>query len=86
LADDVYKAAYDFFLEAGVCCLDTGRIIRFDEDEVKEGLRDAPSSTSLGEGKDAKIWLPRKPEDTRSPWCFLGADGAPCSSEEFFLP
>ncbi|UCE43622.1 MAG: monomethylamine:corrinoid methyltransferase [Candidatus Bathyarchaeota archaeon] len=84
LADDVFKAAFDFFLETGAYCMDTERIIRFDEDEIKEGLKNAPSKALLGEGKDARTLSPRKPEDKTPPWCFLGAGGVPVSSEEIF--
>jgi len=84
LADDVFEAALDFYREVGTYCTDTERIIRFSEDEIKEGLKTAPSSLLLGEGEDAKTLVPRKPESTIPPWCFIGAGGAPVSSEEIF--
>ena len=85
LADDVFKAALDFFIEVGAYCKDTERIIRFEEDEIKEGLRTAPSQVVFGEGRDAGTLISRKPEDKTPPWCFLGAGGGPVSSEETFL-
>jgi len=85
LADDVFKAALDFYLEVGTYCTDTGRIIKFDEGEIKEGLKTAPSRLLLGEGADAKTLVPREPESKTPPWCFIGAGGAPVSSEEIFL-
>jgi methylamine--corrinoid protein Co-methyltransferase len=85
LADDVFKAALDLYREVGTYCKDTERIIKFDESEIKEGLRNAPSKVSFGEGIDAKIMVPRKPEDKTPPWCFIGAGGAPVSSEEAFV-
>lgn len=84
LADDMFEAALDFYREVGTYCTDTERIIRFSEDEIKEGLKTAPSSLLLGEGEDAKTLVPRKPESTIPPWCFIGAGGAPVSSEEIF--
>jgi len=84
LADDIFKAAFDFFLEVGAYCMDTERIIRFDENEIKKGLKEAPSKALLGEGKDARTLTPRKPEDKTPPWCFLGAGGVPVSSEKIF--
>lgn len=84
LADDVFKAAFDFFLEVGAYCMDTERIIKFDENEIKKGLKEAPSKALLGEGKDARTLTPRKPEDKTPPWCFLGAGGVPVSSEKIF--
>ncbi len=85
LARDVFNAAFDFFIETGVYCVDTGRVIKFTEEEVREGLREAPSKVYFGEGRDRKPLTPRKPEDKKAPWCFLGAAGGPVSSEEVFL-
>ncbi len=85
LADDVFKASLDFYREVGTFCTDTERIIKFDEDEIKEALKTAPSSLLFGEGEDAKTLVPRKPESKIPPWCFIGAGGAPVSSEEIFL-
>jgi len=85
LADDIFKAAFDFCVEVGAYCKDTERIIKFEEDEIKERLRTAPSKAVFGEGQDARTLIPRKPEDKTPPWCFLGAGGGPVSSEETFL-
>jgi len=85
LADDIFNAAFDFFVEVGGYCKDTERIIKFEEDEVKQGLRTAPSKVVFGEGQDSRTLIPRKPEDKTPPWCFLGAGGGPVSSEETFL-
>ena len=84
-ADDLYRAAVSFYLNVGTYCLDTERIIRFEDNEVKEGLRDAPSEAVFGEGLDSGVFRPRKPESKEPPWCFIGACGAPVSSEEVFL-
>ena len=85
MADDVFKAAVDFYTDVGTYCLDTERIIKFESSEVKEGLRVAPSEAIFGEGLDSGIFRPRRPESKDPPWCFIGACGAPVSSEEVFL-
>ena len=85
MADDLFKAAVDFYADVGTYCLDTERIIKFDEDEIKEGLRNAPSEAVFGEELDAGVFKPRQPESKELPWCFIGACGAPVSSEEVFL-
>jgi methylamine--corrinoid protein Co-methyltransferase len=85
LADDVFEASLDFYREVGTYCTDTGRIIKFDESEIKEALKTAPSKLLFGEGEDAKTLVPRKPESKIPPWCFIGAGGAAVSSEEIFL-
>jgi len=85
LADDVFEAGFDFYREVGTYCTDTERLIKFDEAEIKEALKTAPSSLLFGEGEDANMLIPRKPESKIPPWCFIGAGGAPVSSEETFL-
>ena len=85
LADDVFEAALHLYSEVGSYCTDTGRVVQFDENEIKEALKLAPSEVTFGEGADAKTMVPRKPDSDIPPWCFLGAGGAPVSSEELFL-
>lgn len=85
VADDVFNAGFDFFCEVGSYFKDTGRVIQFSEDEIKKALKSAPSEIILGEGTDAKKFVSRKPESNVPPWCFLGAGGAPISSDEYLL-
>ena len=85
LADDIFKAGFRFFVEVGAYCKDTERVIKFEESELKEGLRNAPSKVVFGEGPDARALIPREPDDKTPPWCFLGAGGGPVSSEEAFM-
>lgn len=82
LAKSVFKAGFQLFSELGALCINTSRIISFSEEEIKEALRFAPSEVWFGEGIDRKALTPRKPEDRKLPWCFLGAAGAPVSSEQ----
>lgn len=84
LADRVFQAAVEFYSQVGTYCIDTERIIRFSESEILEGLKSAPFEPTFGEGRDCKRLFPRKPESQIPPWCFLGAAGAPVSSEEIF--
>lgn len=85
LADDVWKAAQTFYCDVGTYCLDTERIVRFDENDVALTLKTAPSEFTFGEGKQRKTLAQRKPEDGTPPWCFLGAGGAAVSSEANLL-
>ncbi|MEM4474587.1 MAG: monomethylamine:corrinoid methyltransferase [Candidatus Bathyarchaeia archaeon] len=85
LADDVFEAALEFYSQVGTYCTDTERIIKFDENEIKERLKTAPSQIVFGEGVDAGTLIPRKPEDKTRPWLFVGAGGAPVSSEDIFV-
>jgi methylamine--corrinoid protein Co-methyltransferase len=85
LADDVFQAALELCETTGSFCTDTHRVIRFSREELLEGLRDAPAGPAFGEGRDRKIMLGRKPESSLPPWCYVGAGGATCSSEEVFV-
>ncbi|MFC1751016.1 monomethylamine:corrinoid methyltransferase [Pseudomonadota bacterium] len=84
LADSVFKAGIELFTDMGVYCVDTERIIRFTEEEILEGLAEAPSHPVFGEGNDAKALVARRPESDIAPWCFLGAGGAAVSNETLF--
>jgi len=84
LADDVFEAAIELYAAVGTYCKDTERIIKFDEEEIRKAIKEAPSKAFFGEGKEAKVFLARKPEDPQPPWCHVGA-GTAVSSEDIFL-
>jgi len=85
LADNVFQAALELCVDTGTYCTDTSRVIRFTKEELLEGLRDAPSQPVFGEGRDRKTMLARKPESSIPPYCYVGAGGATCSSEDVFV-
>jgi len=84
LARDVFNAALDFYSQVGTYCTDTGRIIKFSEEEIKEAVRTAPSSIELGTGRDQRDFVARNPESKIPPWCSVGG-AIPTSSEDLFL-
>jgi len=84
LADSVFQAAMDFYLQVGTFCLDTERIIKFTEGEIKDALKSSSPSVRFGEGRDAKILESRKPESTKPPWISVGSVGIAVSNEEIF--
>ena len=53
LADAVFAAGLKFYAEVGTFCVSTGRVIRFTEAEIREGLAAAVQEIQLGEGKEA---------------------------------
>ena len=69
LADAVFNAALDLYLETGTYCLSTHRQIKFEEAEIKEALRNAPSQITFGEGQDARVMTNRRVEDQKPPLC-----------------
>lgn len=67
LADDFFKAGFELAVETGMLCLDTQRVIKFDEYELKETVRDAPKTLTIGEGSDMFIHHTRGPDDSSEP-------------------
>jgi len=50
--DALFDAAVDFLSEMGVYCISTKRVIKFNEDEVREAAKQTPRQLILGEGRD----------------------------------
>ncbi|MGQ4832723.1 MAG: monomethylamine:corrinoid methyltransferase [Candidatus Asgardarchaeia archaeon] len=84
LVDDVFKAAVDLMLDIGVYVLDTQRVMKFDDSEVKEAIKNAPSELIVGEGKDARVLKQRKIEDPNPPLIIGGDAGAPVDDKLYF--
>lgn len=85
LVDNLFKAGMEMLVECGVYCMDTGRVIKYTEEEVWASIAAAPKSCVIGEGRDARLLSPRSYRDSRPPLIQGGPTGAPCS-EQYFLP
>ncbi len=48
LADDVWSAGIELFLELGMYCMSSKRVIRFEESEVKDALKEVSDSVEIG--------------------------------------
>jgi len=84
LADRVFEAAVDFFSQVGVFCKDTRKIAKFTREEIL-GSVNGNRPCFGGEGKDAREWKPRRPEQTDiRVWCHIAA-GILATTEELFL-
>lgn len=79
LADRVFLAGLQLFVDIGVYCQSTERCIRFSRDEVLEILALAPSEVVLGEGKEAVVMRHRGVEDPTRAVVHSGPTGTPCS-------
>lgn len=84
LADDIWQAATDLYLEIGSLATDTHRRILFTEDELKEALGNFPSKFRLGFGKDSRVLTSRQIEDRKNPFCMFTPD-ITCD-EDLFVP
>ncbi len=62
LADSAWEAALELVINTGCLCLDTERVIRFTEEEVREAVRAMQSEVIMGEGKDARVWKQHRVE------------------------
>jgi methylamine--corrinoid protein Co-methyltransferase len=83
LADRVYRAGLDLFLELGIYCRDTGRLLKFTRDEVQWALDHAATSVTYGQGRDAATMSHRAVEDPQPPFCMMTPVGAPVAEERF---
>jgi methylamine--corrinoid protein Co-methyltransferase len=81
LMDDVFKAGFELLLDVGILCLDTERIIKFEEQEIKEAVKTLRSTFTYGEGKDAVTYVHRELEDKRPPHVHYGPGCSPISED-----
>lgn len=82
LVDRTFEAALELLEEVGLFSQDTERQLRFSKDEILSAISSAPGSCIFGEGRDARLFSVRTPEDFRTkPWCHIGG-GMHCSSDE----
>jgi methylamine--corrinoid protein Co-methyltransferase len=84
LADRLFEAAVEFVVRTGVYCDDTNRVIQFERDEIKDAIENLPAGSYFGEGRDRRLFMSRKPEDERTPWCHVGT-GIVATSEDIAL-
>ncbi|KNY27986.1 Monomethylamine methyltransferase MtmB [Pseudobacteroides cellulosolvens ATCC 35603 = DSM 2933] len=83
LINNLFKAGKELLVECGIYCIDTGRVIKYTEEEVDAAIASAPSRFIYGEGKEAEEVVPRSFSDKKSPLIQGGPTGAPCSEEHF---
>jgi len=85
LADEFFKAAFNLALEVGMYCIDTQRMIKFSEEELKEAIYEAVESVTIGKYPDEAFLRARKPEDEVLPTAFFGPFGLPID-ENLWIP
>lgn len=85
LADAAYQAGFELAVEAGVLCMDTERIIKVSEEELKAAVREAKREQTYGRLSDEVLYYARKPEDKRPIRRHVGPF-ATAVSEDIFIP
>ena len=83
MIDRLFQAGLEMLVEMGVYCMDTGRVIKYTEDEVMMAAATAPDRVTLGEGHDARLLAGRSFDDSHPPLCQGGPTGAPVSENIF---
>ena len=83
MADRVFQAGLQLFVDVGTYHLDTQRVIKFTREEILDALRKAPDTLYLGEGRDMVIAKHRNIEDPNPPLNLTGPAGQPCSEEHY---
>jgi len=83
MIDRLFQAGLDMLVEMGVYCIDTGRVIKYTEDEVMMAVAGAPRVITLGEGRDSRQLAGRSFDDPQPPLCQGGPTGAPVSEDIF---
>jgi methylamine--corrinoid protein Co-methyltransferase len=85
LSDRVWEASIEFLAECGVYSKDTGRVIKYTEEEIRYYLQEAPAETVYGEGRDAVVEVTRTPDDNLKCVNNGGPVGTPCP-RDLFIP
>ena len=81
MADRLYQAGLELFLDLGVYNQTTKRRILFSRDEVLDLMGKVRSSLVLGTGKDMRIMRHRNVEGTTPAVVLSGPTGTPCSEK-----
>ncbi len=82
MADRLYQAGLELFLDMGVYNQTTERCILFPREEVETAVAEAPSGFTMGSGKDAREMRHRQVETTNPCIVHSGPTGTP-SSERY---
>ena len=72
LADDAWEAGFELFREVGSYCMNSGRVIKFEESEIRDGLREVRGEAVIGESAERRILTLRGVEDKRPPSIVCG--------------
>lgn len=85
LADRVYHAGRDLFLDIGAFCTTTKRAIKLTERELDDELSACPAEIPLGQGEDRVMMVHRSVEGMEEPIVVAGIQTAPFSDEQTML-
>ncbi len=82
LADRVYEAGAELFLDLGTYCTTTRRAVKISETELTAEIEACPVAIELGQGEDRVRMVHRDVEGTQEAVVVAGIQTAPFSNEE----
>lgn len=85
LIERLYQAGLEMLVTCGTLCVDTGRVIKYTEEEILNTLAGVPREIVIGEGRDARRVSGRRFDDPCPPLNQGGPTGAPISENIFML-
>jgi len=81
--DRLFQAGLEMLTTCGTYCTETGRVIKYSEEEIMMAMAGAPREIIFGEGRDARKMAARRFDDPNPPLCQGGPTGAPVSENIF---
>ncbi len=81
MADRLFKAGKEFYLNMGTYTMETKRVIKVTEDELNYLIKQLPKELVIGRGKDAKTMNHREVEDEKYPSVQGGVIGGKATEE-----
>jgi methylamine--corrinoid protein Co-methyltransferase len=85
LADRVYHAGVELFLDLGTYCTTTKRVIKVTEKELTEEVQSCPQAVEMGQGQDRVKMIHREVEGEQEPIVIAGIQTAPFSDAEMMF-
>jgi len=81
--DRLFQAGLEMLATCGTYCTETGRVIKYTEEEIMMAMAGATREVIIGEGRDARRMAARRFDDPNPPLCQGGPTGAPVSENIF---
>ncbi len=81
--DRLFQAGLEMLTTCGTYCTETGRVIKYTEEEIMMAMAGAPREIIIGEGRDARRMAARRFDDPNPPLLQAGPTGAPVSENIF---
>lgn len=85
MADRVYTAGMELFLDLGAYCATTKRVIQVSEGELKEEVQSRPEAVEMGQGRDRVRMVHREVGGLQEPIVIGGIQTIPFSDEEMMF-